>query len=1224
MSRSQENTLIDDCLDKHDLALEYRKNKRYEEAIELLTEATEDIRKPQNKLNEVHLISVLQDTLAGVYMEINEIEKAISYFQKSILNLDMFLEHTATDKETILHHENQIMKLTDMALLYKSLQEYDDAITSYNKIISRHKLMKELDNSYNNNDDIFAVQGEIFMVKAEVSDLKEENLEQATQYLKKAINSFTLAHNSNPENYDYLKNKSLAEITLADNYSLNYDKSEEALKLLETANKSFTTLLEIDPKDEGVIISSANVTSHIGRIYREFGEIYIALDYFKKALKAYETYLEISPMDYETMDYIAVNLNNIANIYISIDKKSNVPKLLEKAIEYYDVVLNESATKENSNYDALIVEEVIYHKAIAQIDLSRFYMETNCLEKAKALLETIIIDADKAMSFNSMNIDYINQRALALTIEAEIADIEHKTTQGIEKYKEAISIFDQALELKPNDLFTINHRAIAKANIVTSCIYANKKKEGDIWFEEAMKDYEYGINLSPTFTDMVINRADLLSTWSHTNKHSIKQDELLKLLEQATADYQKVLAVYPNHFSAKNNLLTVSSDIADVYKEQGRNREALAIYYDEVKSYDAFLNIYNNDLMTLMNAAVSKLLLAKLLIEVNQIDEALNFLKQSLQDYDMALKSDQNDMETLINKSLALREIIDIETSSKQLEDNQKLNTKLLTLFDYYFTDVNHEKDTQTLTHNMTSPLSNLLHGYYLSEHKDVLAILKALETTKAKTLKMLMHSALDKNQLYPLDMQQQEKLLILQEKLLEVQNDIRTIKITYKETKTTYENLKGFKNIPQDDFLKVEKKLEANVAQKENLYNDFHTYSKEIAKLLKIQTLDEESLYEEVVTHLEEDAVILYPLYNYDRGELQVISIYKTHKDLKIEIQHQKLKDTPNFSNFILLIKEFEAFFYLNDEKDKTAKIKSFNSKYGRLPKKTLELIFEFDNKNKIINPKINHTAFIRNYRYQIIESALEYLNEPINKAVPKGMKKIYFSPFGDLNMLPLHAIKVDEAHYLIDNYEVIYISSLSLWANAKKHALKKEVLTLHNLYVSHDKANDNFCSEEIVACKKIIDGKSQDKISSKGFKELVHEKDFNILHLSVHGKAQLDNPLDSTLLFKESKLSLMEIHGLKLNANLVILSACESNLAKVEGADELLAFERAFMIAGASNIISTFDVVDSSSTKAFLNSFYTNLNKNDSFSKAFQRSAIKAIEADNMEWMLFRFMGI
>ena len=389
MLKNKENTLVDKSLDKHDLALDHQSNGKHAEAIELLHEAIADVRKPQNQLNEVHLIAILQDALATVYMEIDEREKALIFFEKSVLNIETFLKYETQD--SIKHQENQAFKLIDMSTLYRSLQEYDKAIEASKKAIAYYEMLLTTTSNYQENN-IYVIKGEISIINAEVADMVEMDREKAIGHIQKAIEFYDLALSIKPDMMEYQIEKALAQILLADNYSQNYDSISEALRLLEKAVKSFEILLKKLPHDEQIRISSANSKAHLGRIYRELGEIYVALEYFEKAIEDYTLYLQDVPLDYEALDHIGVNLNNMANIYISTQEKNQVPSLLNQAIEHYNTILTESQKGEDSHYDALIVKEVIYHKAIAQIDLSRFYIELGELEEAKKIIKESIAD----------------------------------------------------------------------------------------------------------------------------------------------------------------------------------------------------------------------------------------------------------------------------------------------------------------------------------------------------------------------------------------------------------------------------------------------------------------------------------------------------------------------------------------------------------------------------------------------------------------------------------------------------------------------------------------------------------------------------------------------------------------------------------------------------------------------------------------------------------------
>ena len=280
------------------------------------------------------------------------------------------------------------------------------------------------------------------------------------------------------------------------------------------------------------------------------------------------------------------------------------------------------------------------------------------------------------------------------------------------------------------------------------------------------------------------------------------------------------------------------------------------------------------------------------------------------------------------------------------------------------------------------------------------------------------------------------------------------------------------------------------------------------------------------------------------------------------------------------------------------------------------LDEIFELDRDMNIISIKIDKSDFEWEYKYKIVQKALSFVQKLCLKSIPKNRKKIYFSPFGDLNLLPLHALSTPNDGYLIEQYEIVYIPFISILDTFHSN---QEIDK--NLFVSIDEFQ-----EESETCKNIegVGGEHKIDMSATEFKSKIHNNPYNILHLSTHGLSDLDNPLNSHLQFKNSDLSLLEIHALKLDINLVVLSACETNLSTINGADEVLAFERAFLIAGAKNIMTTFLSVDSELTLDFMTVFYKKMNETSSISSAFQRACVEDIDNGSNEWMLFRFTGI
>ena len=108
-------------------------------------------------------------------------------------------------------------------------------------------------------------------------------------------------------------------------------------------------------------------------------------------------------------------------------------------------------------------------------------------------------------------------------------------------------------------------------------------------------------------------------------------------------------------------------------------------------------------------------------------------------------------------------------------------------------------------------------------------------------------------------------------------------------------------------------------------------------------------------------------------------------------------------------------------------------------------------------------------------------------------------------------------------------------------------------------------------------------------------HISEFDVVHFAAHGYFDSVNPLFSALVLApdaerhdDGILEMHEVSGLKINAGLVTLSACQSGLGRLEAADELVSLSRAFMYAGTRAILSTLWRVDDVSTSLLAKHFY------------------------------------
>ena len=106
-----------------------------------------------------------------------------------------------------------------------------------------------------------------------------------------------------------------------------------------------------------------------------------------------------------------------------------------------------------------------------------------------------------------------------------------------------------------------------------------------------------------------------------------------------------------------------------------------------------------------------------------------------------------------------------------------------------------------------------------------------------------------------------------------------------------------------------------------------------------------------------------------------------------------------------------------------------------------------------------------------------------------------------------------------------------------------------------------------------------------------------YRILHLATHGCIQ-DNPLLSNLALsffnadgqkaETSLLKLQDIYNLKLNADLVVLSACQTGTGKEVQGEGIVGLTRGFMYAGARRVVVSLWSVNDRATSVLMTDYY------------------------------------
>jgi CHAT domain-containing protein/tetratricopeptide (TPR) repeat protein len=106
-----------------------------------------------------------------------------------------------------------------------------------------------------------------------------------------------------------------------------------------------------------------------------------------------------------------------------------------------------------------------------------------------------------------------------------------------------------------------------------------------------------------------------------------------------------------------------------------------------------------------------------------------------------------------------------------------------------------------------------------------------------------------------------------------------------------------------------------------------------------------------------------------------------------------------------------------------------------------------------------------------------------------------------------------------------------------------------------------------------------------------------YRIIHFSTHGLLDSRHPELSGLVLslfdeeghpEEGFLRLNEIYNLRLNADLVVLSACQTGLGKEVRGEGLMGLVRGFMYAGSPRVVASLWQVDDAATAELMKRFY------------------------------------
>lgn len=268
----------------------------------------------------------------------------------------------------------------------------------------------------------------------------------------------------------------------------------------------------------------------------------------------------------------------------------------------------------------------------------------------------------------------------------------------------------------------------------------------------------------------------------------------------------------------------------------------------------------------------------------------------------------------------------------------------------------------------------------------------------------------------------------------------------------------------------------------------------------------------------------------------------------------------------------------------------------------------------------------------------------------LPASTQKIIIIPDGILAYLPFEQLLTQPINkstsyakwpYLIKDYSISYAYSNILWQQQQlKKSPHKEVKLAAFAPSYGQKTADSEDVLSMLRSDDIVDlpgALKESQAVAELFKGTVWSgtaateaqfkaiaKDYSVFHFSMHGILNDQDPMRSHLLFQQSDptlvdafndntLHMAELYGMELDAQMVVLSACNSGVGRLNQAEGLMSLSRAFAYSGVESIIMSMWSVPDQSTSELMIEFYKQLKKGLSKDDALRAAKLNYLETND-----------
>ncbi|AFY85205.1 CHAT domain-containing protein [Oscillatoria acuminata] len=272
-------------------------------------------------------------------------------------------------------------------------------------------------------------------------------------------------------------------------------------------------------------------------------------------------------------------------------------------------------------------------------------------------------------------------------------------------------------------------------------------------------------------------------------------------------------------------------------------------------------------------------------------------------------------------------------------------------------------------------------------------------------------------------------------------------------------------------------------------------------------------------------------------------------------------------------------------------------------------------------------------------LKQLYQLLIEPIADLLPTNpSERVIFVPHNALFLVPFPALQDAQGQYLIEKHTMLTAPSIQVLGLTRDQKQAQTAVNSDILVVGNP-------TMPVVGTEQLraLPGSEQEAreigqllnvtplIGSMATKATVVQQmqSSRIIHLATHGSFDPNIPLDSWLALTPSGsdnglLTAAEIFGLNLNAELVVLSACDTGRGQITG-DGVIGLSRSFISAGVPSVLVSLWKVPDDSTSLLMREFYQLWEESGDKGQALRQAMLTTMQQypNPVNWAAFTLMG-